>query len=435
MNGSPPCPPDGYSLGIDLGTSGLRCCAIDAERNIVAESRQPGSPIHQPASGWAEQQADDWWQTLKRGLLDLPAEVRARIHHITVDGTSSTLLLTDTDGHPLTPALMYNDRRAATEAEQLKKIVPATSAAHGATSSLAKLLWLLQHGAPRNAGYALHQADWITGKFSGRWGISDWNNALKLGYDPAALRWPNWFDALPNAKALLPKVIAPGASIGAIAPDIAERFGLPEYTTIHSGTTDSTAAFIATGANRIGDAVTSIGSTLVMKVIAEKPIFAPEYGIYSHRLGNRWLVGGASNSGGAVLLQYFSVEEIEALSEKIDPEKPSGLDFYPLPRPGERFPINDPQLPPRIDPKEKHPPEKLLHGLLEGIANIERLGYQRLAELGAPWPKRVITAGGGAKNPVWIELRKRILGCDVTIAEFGEASYGVALLERQSSNY
>ncbi len=428
MNGSPPSTAEGHGLGIDLGTSGIRCCVIDGGRHIVAEARQPGSEVHRPAPGHAEQRPDDWWRSLQRCLLDLPAGARGRIRHVTVDGTSSTLLLADAAGGPLTPALMYNDRRATAEAARIERLAPATSAAHGPSASLAKLLWLLRHHRAANARHALHQADWIGGRLSGRWGISDWNNALKLGYDPVALRWPDWLDALPEARPLLPDVVAPGSAIGHIDPAVAATLGLPANATIHAGTTDSTAAFIATGAHRVGEAVTSIGSTLVVKIVADKPIFAPEYGVYSHRLGNRWLVGGASNSGGAVLLQYFDVEQIEALSAKIDPEKPSGLDFYPLPRPGERFPINDPDLPPRIGSPDQYPPERFLHGLLEGIARIECLAYQRLAELGAPRPKRVVTAGGGAANPVWRRIRQRLLGCEVTAAGQGEASYGAALL-------
>ena len=48
-----------------------------------------------------------------------------------------------------------------------------------------------------------------------------------------------------------------------------------------------------------------------------------------------------------------------------------------------------------------------LHGMLEGIARIEAEGYRCLVELGAPAPKRLLTAGGGARNPVWTAIRQR----------------------------
>ena len=74
---------------------------------------------------------------------------------------------------------------------------------------------------------------------------------------------------------------------------------------VHAGTTDGCASFLATGARRAGEAVTALGSTLVIKLLSDKPIFAPDYGIYSHRIGETWLLGGASNTGGKVIEHLF----------------------------------------------------------------------------------------------------------------------------------
>ena len=109
-----------------------------------------------------------------------------------------------------------------------------------------------------------------------------------------------------------------------------------------AGTTDGCASFLATGATEAGDGVTALGSSLTIKLLSGKPLFAPEYGIYSHRIGDAWLAGGASNTGGKVLAQHFPVERIVELSQSIDPETSTGLDYYPLPGKGERFPVADP---------------------------------------------------------------------------------------------
>lgn len=69
--------------------------------------------------------------------------------------------------------------------------------------------------------------------------------------------------------------------------------------------------------------------------------------MYSHRLDDKWLVGGASNTGGAVLRQIFTDEQLEKLSEHIDPMEASPLDYYPLQVVGERFPVADPKMVPR----------------------------------------------------------------------------------------
>ncbi len=117
-------------------------------------------------------------------------------------------------------------------------------------------------------------------------------------------------------------------------------------------------------------------------------------GIYSHRLGNFWLVGGASNTGGAVLNQFFSDEKLEELSTQIQADRESPMDYYPLAKPGERFPVNDPHLPPRLQPRPENPVE-FLHGLLESLARIEAQGYSPATAGDAVNP--VYSAGGVLK--------------------------------------
>jgi hypothetical protein len=91
--------------------------------------------------------------------------------------------------------------------------------------------------------------------------------------------------------------MVPGEPFAYIDPVVAKKLGLPPSVQIAAGTTDAVAGFIATGADQLGDAVTSLGTTLVVKQLTTQPIFAADHGVYSHRLGEHWLVGGASNSG------------------------------------------------------------------------------------------------------------------------------------------
>ncbi len=414
-------------IGIDLGTSGCRAMAIDRDGRLQARA---ATALPEPERDGArvEQDAELWWQGVRDTLASLLQKIPAdSVRAIAVDGTSGTLLLADGKGAPLGPALMYNDGRSQVEAGRISEIAPKESAAHGASSALAKLLHLTP-GA--DAAYALHQADWIVGKLTGRWGVSDENNCLKLGFDAVRKCWPDWLDDLGVKRELLPKVVIPGTAVGTVTAAVADAFGLPPETLIAAGTTDSTAAFMATGASGIGEAVTSLGSTLVMKVIADRPIFSPRHGVYSQPLGDRWLVGGGSNSGGAVLLHYFSQQQLEAMMPRLKPEQPTGLDYYPLLTPGERFPLNDGQLAPRLAPR---PDDDVVffQGVLEGMARIEQQGYQLLAELGAPYPISVRSAGGGSRNPAWTTMRQRLLGVPLLEARQQEAAYGSALLARQ----
>jgi hypothetical protein len=415
-------------LGIDFGTSGCRARVVDASGGDAGTAAVPLPPPSRPAPGWSEQDPALWWDGLVAVLRRLPADLRARIAAAAVDGTSGTLLLADAAGRPIGPALLYDDARAVDEARHLAGTAPADAAVHSPSSGLAKALWLLA-ARPPGGRHLLHQADWILGRLTGRFGASDENNALKLGYDPIARRWPGWLARTGVPAALLPEVRPVGEAVRTLAPAAAAELGLPPATLAVTGTTDSTAGAIAAGAADAGDGVTTLGSTLVVKVLSGRPVFAPAYGVYSHRLGDRWLVGGASNSGGAVLRRFFDDAELAALSARIDPAASSGLDYYPLLRPGERFPVADPGLAPRLEPV---PADRaaFLHGLLEGIARIEALGYRRLAELGAPYPTRVLTTGGGAGNPAWTAIRARLLAVPVMPAADRDAARGAALLAR-----
>jgi sugar (pentulose or hexulose) kinase len=71
---------------------------------------------------------------------------------------------------------------------------------------------------------------------------------------------------------------------------------------------------------------------------------------------------------------------------------------------------------------------RFFQGVLEGVAEIEALGYRRLKELGAPQLASVRTVGGGAGNAAWTRIRQRKIGAPFLPAASQEASVGVARL-------
>ncbi len=423
----PPSRPPPVYIGIDLGTAGCRAAAVDSHGTLLA-SAQASFATTARKDGQVTQDPTRWWKALTDSLKNLLTQVDpAAVRRIAVDGTSATILLTDQNGAPLTPAIMYNDQRAKIEADRIAKYADSNSGALGISSSLARLLWLKDKGLTERAAHILHTADWISGRLTGVFGHSDYNNCLKLGYDVVKDEWPAWFDFLKVERKLLPVVHAPGETLAPISADIATAFGLEPDTEVAIGTTDGVASFIAAGAAKPGHGVTSLGTTLVIKMLSNKPVFSAEHGVYSHRFGDHWLVGGASNTGGAVLLQNFTLVQIREMSKLIDPNQPTGLDYYPLPDMGERFPINDPQMPPKLEPL---PGDSVtfFQGLLEGIASVEAMSYQLLAELGAPKLLAVRTTGGGAVNAAWEHIRGRALGVPMEKARSNLAAYGMALL-------
>ncbi|HEX2528948.1 MAG TPA: FGGY-family carbohydrate kinase [Geminicoccus sp.] len=409
------------ALGIDIGSSGVRAIAIDADGTVVAEAKA-GLPEPDRSQGMICTDAADWWQAVESCLHSMP---RDRIGAIAVDGTSGTLLLCKADGTPLCPARRYDDAGSAAHAVRIKDLAPAESAAHGATSPAAKLHDL--QGAHPEAAMALHQADWVVGKLTGRFGVSDDNNALKTGWDPVARTWPDWLDTFGIGRRLLPEVLEPGTAVGQAVPEL----GFAPGAVVVAGTTDGCASFLATGADQPGDGVTALGTTLTLKLLSDRPLFDPAAGVYSHRLLGMWLAGGASNTGGAALLRFFTAERMRELEPLLEPDHPTGLDFWPLAGKGERFPVADPAMESRHEPRPDSD-ARFFQALLEGVAKVEQRAYARLVELGAPRLCSVRTVGGGAANKAWTRIRERILNVPMPSPESEQAAYGTALLARRA---
>ena len=415
-------------LGIDFGTTGARSTIIDSQGTIHCETAYTFANAQQP------ELPSVWQNALWAVIEQIPPTIRNQVRSIALDGTSSTVMLCDTDGIPVCEPILYNDARGAAVTKRLRAIAPDNHTVLSATSSLAKLLWWQEFREETAHTVFLHQADWLAFLLHGKLGISDYHNALKLGYDVDTLCYPNWLieGIAGAAMPVLPQVVAPGTPVGQVRAQVGDRFGFPRDCIVCGGTTDSIAAFLASGVNSPGEAVTSLGSTLAVKLLSHTRVDDSRYGIYSHKLGDLWLVGGASNTGGAVLRNFFTDAELDSLSKKIDAEKESLLDYYPLLQKGDRFPINDPNLPPRLEPRPTDSVE-FLHGLLESIARIEARGYQLLQEFGATGLTKVYTAGGGAKNSVWSAIRKRYLKVPVETPIHTAAAYGSALLAKQGS--
>jgi xylulokinase len=311
--------------------------------------------------------------------------------------------------------------------DQLQTLSPQGGPASSASGSLARALHLVdQHKAPL---LLRHQADWISGWLLDNWSHGEEGNNLRLGWDLSKRAWPDsfinqpWWDALPEIR-------ASGSVLGPLSPQRARDLDLPEDLLIVAGTTDSNAAVLTADADH-DEGITVLGSTLVLKRFTDQPI-TPGPGTSTHRVGGRWLCGGASNAGAAVLKQLFPEIDLAALSRQIDPDQNSGLRLRPLPSCGERFPVDDPQLEPILTPRPVSD-ALYLHGLLEGLTQIEQAGWLRLTSLGADPPRKIVTLGGGARNPQWRRLRERQLGVPIRSCNTPPAA-GVARLALQAVN-
>ncbi len=66
--------------------------------------------------------------------------------------------------------------------------------------------------------------------------------------------------------------------------------------------------------------------------------------------------------------------------------------------------------------------------VLEGVAFVERLGYERLGQLGAPLQGPLRSAGGGSGSDVWTAIRATVLGVPITRPTSAYTSFGACVL-------
>ena len=406
---------DSLVLGIDLGTSGVKIAVINKEKQILFTSSMK---YPQGLEEW-----EDWIICCRKLLADIPGEIKDKLISCAVAGTSGTLLACKNNGEPLGKALPYSFSYPE-YSKEIHKLFMKDCPGSSTSGSVGRALRLISLYGENIL--LRHQADWISGWILNNWELGEEGNNLRMGWEISNRSWPISFN---KSKLIncLPKIVSSGHIMGDICNQNANELNLPKSLKIIAGTTDSNAGVLATFPNKL-DGITILGSTIVIKKFVNKPLSGK--GISNHKLLGNWLCGGASNAGAAILLDLFNLEYIKELSKQINPNKSTGLDLIPLSKQGERFPIDDPDLQPKLEPRPVSD-SLYLHAIFEGLAKIEARGWKKLEELGADLPKQIITIGGGAKNITWKKIREREIGIPIKICNRPPAA-GVASIALKS---
>ena len=183
--------------------------------------------------------------------------------------------------------------------------------------------------------------------------------------------------------------------------EVARTLGVSESVQIVAGMTDGCTAQIAAGAVHDGDTMGVLGTTLVLKAVSETPVESADGAVYSHLApdGHYW-AGGASNPGAGILAVEFAGEDLGALDRRVA-DTVAGYVRYPLSVAGERFPVAERNLLPLTDGEPRSRLDAY-RALLEGVAFVERLGLERLQQLGVT-PRRHVIAGGATASAAGLE--------------------------------
>jgi D-ribulokinase len=420
-------------LGLDLGTQSARAVAVTEAGGVAAVGACPLASRRDDDRH--EQDPEDWWDALaaaaRRATAELPAH---RIRGAAICATSGTVLLVDGRGRPLTPGVMYDDQRAAEEAERVDAAGAQLWRELGYARmppswGLPKLVRLLRGRAPGGGARLAHQADFVARRLAGEDVPADASHALKSGYDLLREAWPlDVMDALGVDPDVLPAVVRSGSRLGEVGRAGSAATGIPAGTPLVAGMTDGCAAQIGAGALRAGSWNAVLGTTLVVKGATPQLVRDPAGALYSHRAPDGgWLPGGASSTGAGSLAHHFPGRDLEALDRSAAAHEPASVLAYPLVSRGERFPFQAPAATGFVlgTPRD----EGDLHAaLLQGVAYVERLIFAAVDRLGAPTDGPLTVTGGGARSRYWCQVRADVLGRPVAVPAQAEAGFGMAVL-------
>lgn len=403
----------GAWLGIDLGTQSVRALLVTGDGRVLGAG---AAPLAGRRDGTRhEQDPGEWWEAVcAASRAALTGRRSLRLGGLAVCGTSGTVLLTDPEGRPLTPGLMYDDGRAVAEAARLG-MQPSWA--------LPKALWLVE---AYGRGRVTHQPDVITARLTGGGGTvvpTDSSHALKTGYDAEHEAWPSRLAYLGD---VLPEVVRPGTRLGEVCRAAAEATGIPVGTPVVAGMTDGCAAQIASGALRVGAWNSVLGTTLVLKGASARPVRDDAGVVYNHRAPDgSWLPGGASSVGaGALEAAGADPAAMDLLAAEYEP---SGVLTYPLSSPGERFPFLAPDATAFTLGTPASDADRWA-AVLQGVAFTERLCLDYLHQLGAPIDGPLTFTGGAARSAYWNQLRADVLGRPARVPEQIEPALGMAVL-------
>ncbi|WP_375481685.1 FGGY-family carbohydrate kinase [uncultured Jatrophihabitans sp.] len=423
--------------GIDVGTQGVRAVVVDDAGTVLGEAAAALTPGTRSGREHTQSPAS-WWDALVvavRGALSA-AGPGARVDALAVDATSGTVLVEHPDGAAAGPALMYDDARAADEADEVARVGAELWDSLGyrmqPSWALPKAVWLQRSGDLAGRDRIVHQSDHLVGRLAGRPVATDTSNALKTGADLRAVAWPQGvFDELGLRAGLLPDLVLPGTVLATVGAAAAAETGLREGTVIRAGMTDGCAAQIAAGALRTGRWSSALGTTLVVKGATDQLLQDPAGAVYCHRHPDGgWLPGGASSTGASALNAAFPGVDGAGLGRLTEQAAQRALPTdiaYPLAGRGERFPFVAPaaegfgiaSLDDDVD---------RFAAVCLGIARVERLAYDVLRVRGAETSGPVALTGGTTRNAWWNQLRTDTLGRPTERPASSQAAFGMAVL-------
>ena len=438
-------------LGIDVGTGGSRALVIDDAGRITSSATVEHVPFASPQTGWAEQDARDWWRASTLAIRDvLSKENPEEIGAIGLSGQMHGLVLLDKNDKVLRPSIIWCDQRTDVQCGSLTKEIGAerlikltcNPALTGFT--LPKMLWVRECEPQlwQQVHAVLLPKDYVRLRLSGDKATDVADASGTLLFDVAQRKWSEeMLSATEIDRRLLPRVYESPHVTGIVSPAGAAATGLRAGTPIVAGGGDQAAGAVGMGIVRSGTVSATIGTSGVVFAASDKPALDPKGRVHTfcHAVPERWHVMGVTQGAGLSLRWYrdqfgagiqVGGDSYDRLTEEAAhaPAGSDGLLWAPYLM-GERTPHLDPHARAAlVGLTASHTRAHVVRAILEGVAFSLRDTFEIFKAMNVPVAE-VRLGGGGARSSLWRQIQADIYGREVkTVAAEEGAAYGAALL-------
>lgn len=412
------------SIGVDAGTSAVKAVLFDDDWTCLRTATL-AVDVRRPSPGWSEQDPGAVWTAVASVVREVAQG--AQVDALSLTGQGDGCWLVDRDGHPVRPAMLWNDARATALVDRwdrdglLDEAFDRTGSWGFAGLAHAQLAWLAEHEpqAAADADTLLSCGSWLFLRLTGRRAldVSDASNPFLAadgsGYaldllDRLDLGW---------VRPLLPDVVSGRDRVGALTADAAAELGVAAGTPVVLAPYDVVTTAIGSGAVGPASAMAVLGTTLAVGVVA------PDAQLGRQRTGSaldlgldgRWMLLYGTLAGTEVLgwtQRLLGLPSVGALVEVAGTATPGRAPMvlpYLSPA-GERTPFRDPLARGAVVGLDlEQQPADVALGVLEGLtlAVAECLGASGRR------PAAVSVSGGGARSDLWCRLLADACGVPV----------------------
>lgn len=440
-------------LGIDVGTGGSRAVLVDERGRIVASATIEHAPFASPQTGWAEQDANDWWRASSAAVRAVLSQEGVRAEDVGAVGLTGQMhgaVLLDANDAPLRPAIIWCDQRTDAECRALTakvgaaRLIELTCNPALTGFTLPKLLWVREREPEiwTRVRAVLLPKDYVRLRLTGDKATDVADASGTLLFDVARRAWSQEMLAASEIdEQLLPRVYESTEMTGSISAAGAAATGLRAGTPVIAGAGDQAAGAVGMGIVRPGAVSATIGTSGVVFAATNEPALDAGGRVHTfcHAVPERWHVMGVTQGAG-LSLRWFSeqfgagADGVRDSYERLCAEAaavPAGADglLWTPYLMGERTPHLDPHARAAlVGLTASHTRAHVVRAILEGVAFSLRDTLTILDEMNVP-VETIRLGGGGARSALWRQIQADVYGGTVETVETEEgAAYGAALL-------